>query len=148
MTSAKKALVVLIVATLGIWGCAQGQSSNAVSQADRIKVLEAKNAKLEEDFRAAAAVRDQCRKKLATADEQQQQLRQDLDQQLQAVVRERDELRQQVTTRTNERDAMVTQYENFRKSIRELLGQADTALNHSAEHPVTSAADIVPPGKS
>lgn len=153
MTGAKKVLVVLIVATLGIWGCAQGQSSNAVSgQAERIKALEAKNAKLEDDFRQAADTRDKLRKKLSGVEEQQKQLvqerqtaddaRQSAEQQLQAATHERDELKQQLTLRTSERDQMLTQYDAFRKNIRELLGQADAALPKSAEHPVTSALEI------
>ncbi len=128
MSSAKKALLVLVVATLGIWGCAQGQAPGSASSAERLRSLEAKCAKLEDDFRAAATVRDQVRKKLTGAEEQLKQVRVDLDQQVQTVTRERDGLKQQLTAAASERDAMVTQYEQFRKNIRELLGQAEASL--------------------
>ncbi len=159
MTRAKKVMVVLIVATLGIWGCAQGQApSSSAGLTERIKALEAKNAKLEDDFRAAAAVRDQVRKKLAAAEEQEQLLRQEkqaaeqarlaAEQQAKGVVQERDELKQQLTARTTERDTLITQYELFRKSIRELLGQAEAAIPKASEPSVTSAVEVVKPGKS
>lgn len=160
MTRAKKVMVVLIVATLGIWGCAQGQAPNSsAGLAERIKALEAKNTKLEESFRDASATRDQLRKKLAAVDEETQQLRQDkqsaeqaresADQQAKGLAQERDELKQQLNARTGERDALLVQYDQFRKNIRELLGQAEAGITKPAtEHPVTSAATVVTPGKS
>ncbi|MBY0525490.1 MAG: hypothetical protein K2R98_18940 [Gemmataceae bacterium] len=147
MTSAKQILIALVVATLGIWGCAKNPGAGSASYTERIKVLEARNSKLEDDFRSAATTRDQVRKKLATAEEQQEKLRQELAQQLQSVSKDREELRQQLTLRTGERDALAVQYDVFRKSIRELLGQADAALNRPADHPVTQA-EVVLPGKS
>jgi chromosome segregation ATPase len=148
MTRAKKMLVVLIVATLGIWGCTQGPSPNSpAGLAERVKALEAKNSKLEDDFRAAAAARDQVRKKLAAAEEQErvvQQEKQSVEQQIETLTRERDELKQQITQRTSERDQMVTQYEQFRKNIRDLLGQAEAGIAKPAQQPVTSAAAVVP----
>src|SRR5205807_6221069 len=67
MTRASKLLSVAFVALLGLWGCAQGPTGTA--QAERLKALEAKNARLEEDFRAAAGTRDQLRQQLAKAEE-------------------------------------------------------------------------------
>jgi uncharacterized coiled-coil DUF342 family protein len=148
MSRAKKLLVVLIVTSLGIWGCAQGQNPNSTSGlAERVRALETKNSKLEDNFRAAAAVRDQLRKKLAAAEEQErlaQQEKQAIEQQIEALTRERDELKQQVTQRVAERDQMVTQYEQFRKGIRDLLGQADAAIAKPSQ-PVTSAAAVEKP---
>jgi len=44
---------------------------------------------------------------------------------------------------------MATQYEQFRKTIRELLGQAEAAIPRSPEQPpVTNAGETVVPGKS
>src|SRR5262249_8492724 len=74
MTRANKALAVLVVAALGLWGCAQGPANGAGS-AERIKALEGKCAKLEDDYRAVASARDQLRKKLAEADEQRGRLK-------------------------------------------------------------------------
>lgn len=139
MTCAKRALVILLFATLGIWGCAQGpESSSKVS--DQIKYLEAKTCKLEDDFRAAATARDQVRKKMAAAEEQYRQAREELEQQIQTITQERDEARKQLASRTSQLDSTVTQYEQFRKNIRELLGHAEAAANPTApKQPTTTA---------
>jgi uncharacterized coiled-coil DUF342 family protein len=118
MNRATRAAAVLFVSLLGLWGCAQGP--NATAQAERIKSLEAKTARLEADFRTAAAARDQLRQQLTDSEEHVQKL--------QAVVKERDEVRVQLKLRTGERDQVAAQYDTFRKSIKELIGQADAAV--------------------
>src|SRR5262249_49330974 len=131
MSRANRLLAVLVVSSLGLWGCAQGPANNAASQTERIRALETKNAKLEDDFRAALTVRDQLRKKLGQADQQLEQL--------QNTVRERDELRQQLTARTGERDNLQNQFEQLRKGIRGLLGQAEAAQTGPA---LTAAPNV------
>jgi uncharacterized coiled-coil DUF342 family protein len=138
-------LAFLTVATLGIWGCAQGPTG-AKADAERIKALEAKNARLEDDYRAVTASRDQLRKKLAASEQQQVQLRAEIEH-LQSVAQERDQLQQQVKLRTNERDSVQVQFEEFRKGIRSLLGQAEAAVSQPNSQPVTSAAVTASPGK-
>lgn len=123
MSRAERALIVLVVASLGVWGCAQGPTNGAAS-AERLRALETKIAKLEDDFRAAVAVRDQLRKKLTAADQQIEQL--------QAVVKERDELRQQ-------RDAVQNQFDQFRRGIKTLLGQAEPSNGPTVSPTVPSA---------
>ena len=118
MNRATRAAAVLFVSLLGLWGCAQGPTATA--QAERIKALEAKTARLEADFRSAAAARDQLRQQLTDSEDHVQKL--------QAVVKERDELRVQVKLRASERDQVGAQYDTFRKSIKDLLGQADAAV--------------------
>src|SRR6266851_3687822 len=102
MSRAQKALSVLVVACLGLWGCAQG-AANGHANAERIRALETKIAKLEDDFRAVVAVREQLRKQLTSIEQERTQLGQQVEQ-LQAVVKERDDLRQQLANRTGERD--------------------------------------------
>jgi len=135
MVRAKKALILLVVSTIGLWGCARGPVSGSGSP-ERIRSLESKVSKLEEDFRAAAAARDQLRNQLAAVEEQRALLE-----------KERDDLRQQVVTRTTERDSLQVQYEQFRKNLRSLLGQAETAANKVIQ-PVTVSADVTASGKS
>ena len=118
MKRASKTFAVLFVALAGVWGCAQGPS--AVAQAERIKALEAKATRLEGDFRNAATARDQFKQSLTQAEEQIQKL--------QAVVKERDELKVSLRVKTSERDQIVAQYESFRKSLRDLVGQAEAAV--------------------
>lgn len=136
MNRAKQTLAIMAVSMLGMWGCARGPSV-ATGEAERIKALEAKATRLEDDYRAAANARDQLRKKLAAAEEQVIQLRQELAQ-LRPVVPERDELREQLKVRTSERDTVLTQFEQFRTSIRNLLGQTEAALNAPPTVPVTT----------
>jgi septal ring factor EnvC (AmiA/AmiB activator) len=126
MSRANKALIVLVVASLGLWGCARGPANNAVSL-ERIKALESKIAKLEDDFRASVAVRDQLKKKLTAVEEERTQL-----------AKERDEVRQQLGT-------VQERYEQFRKGVKTLLGQAEQL---APLQPVTAVNDAPTPGKS
>ena len=145
MTGFNKGLIIAIVASVGLWGCARGPASGSAA-AERIRALEFKVSKLEEDFRAAAAARDTLRSRLAIAEEERTRLENEVVQ-LKLVVRERDELRKQVATRTAERDMLQVQYEQFRKGLRELLGQAETA-SAGVGMPVTAAVPVSSPGKS
>jgi septal ring factor EnvC (AmiA/AmiB activator) len=144
MSQANKALIVLVVASLGLWGCAKGPANGPVS-AERVRALENKIAKLEEDFQAAVHSRDQVRKQLASVDEERKNLGQQLAQ-LQAVVKERDELRQQLASRTAERDSLQGQFDQFRKGIKNLLGQAELPTGANVQPVTTVAAE--PDGKS
>jgi septal ring factor EnvC (AmiA/AmiB activator) len=107
MNRTTRAATILFVSMFGLWGCAQGPTATA--QAERIKSLETKTSRLEADYRATASTRDQLKRQLDQATEQLKQL--------QVVVKER----------STERDQLATQYETFRKSIKDLLGQADAA---------------------
>lgn len=135
MTRFSKALIVMFVATFGLWGCAQGPTDGPANL-ERIRALETKNAKLEEDYRSAATTRDQLRKKLADVETQRNQLTE----QLQAAQREREDLKQQLASRTNERNALQTQYEQFRTTLRDLLGRAEANLQGPPELPAATTA--------
>jgi septal ring factor EnvC (AmiA/AmiB activator) len=122
MTRSSKALTVVLVASLGLWGCAQNPSGNA--QAERIKALEAKCAKAEEDYRAVAAARDQIRKRTAALEEERTQTQKELVV-LKGAVKERDELRQQINLRQTERDQLQARCDRLKKGLQSLLGQDD-----------------------
>lgn len=127
-----KALIVAFVASCGLWGCAQGPTNGSASL-ERLRALEAKNTKLEEDYRAAAATRDQLRKKVAEADTK-----------LQALATERDDVKQQLAARTAERNTAQSQYEDFRKTLRDLLGRAEANLQGPPEFPAVTTAAAAP----
>jgi len=133
MSRAHKALAILVVSALGLWGCAKGPGS---SGPERIRSLEAKVSRLEGDVKLGETAREQLRKKLAAAEEQLAKLQKD-----------RDELDKTLTTRTSERDTLQTQYEQFRKSLRDLLGNAETTAPRFLP-PVTTAAAPPAPGKT
>ena len=131
MSRANKALVVLVVATLGLWGCAQGPGNGS---ADKIKSLEDKVSKLEDDCKTVTSARDAVRKKLAALEEE--------------YVKKQQELDQQIAARTAERDSVQTQFEQFRKNLRTLLGQADAAAGTLAPPPAAAATAAIDPSKS
>jgi septal ring factor EnvC (AmiA/AmiB activator) len=143
MSRSYKAMIVMVVAALGLWGCAKGPGNGSTS-AERIKALEIKVSKLEDDFRAAAAARDSLRHKLAVIEEQ----RDNLEKELTGIVKERDDVKKQLAARTTERDALQVQYDHFRKGLKELLGHAEAALAPPPAQPVTEAAVAATPGKS
>ncbi len=140
MSDYTKAFAVVVLSALGIWGCAQGPTGSA--SIEKLKQLELKVARLEDDFRAATAARDQFRKKLAESEAQAAELRAEVET-LRPVVAERDELRQQLRQRTAERDQVTQQFEGFRKSLRDLLGQMDAAAK--AQPNVTTVSSATPP---
>src|SRR5205823_14878811 len=111
MSRAHKALAILVVSTLGLWGCAKGPGSTSE---ERIKGLEGKVSRLEGDLKVAETTRDQLHKQLPAAEEQVVKLQHD-----------RNDIEKTLTARTSERDNVQTQFEQFRKSLRELIGQAD-----------------------
>ena len=126
MRRSQKIIGFLLVALLGAYGCAKGPVTQATGDTD--KLAQAQVQRLEDDFRAAAAARDQFRQKMLAAEDQQVKLRADLDQGRAAAARDREALALQLKTHTAERDNLQAQYEVFRKSLKELLGQAETAL--------------------
>ncbi len=141
MTRYHKALGVFLVTLFGLWGCARGPATSS-NTTDRIKALEAKTAKLEEDLKAALALNNQLRKKLSDSEDAQTQLQNEIGR-LNAVVKERDNM---IQTRTTERDTVQTQYEGFRKSLKELIGQAEAALPNAKPATAGVATSTQPAG--
>ena len=138
MTRSHKVLGFLFVAMLGLYGCARGPAGGNERAA-----LEAKVQRLEEDFRAAAAARDTFRTRLLAAEEKQTQTQKSLDSATAAASqerRDRDSARTELKARTLERDALQTQYDGFRKNIKELLGTAEAALAPAAPPSVAVGA--------
>ena len=133
MTRSGKALSVMLVALVGLWGCARGPVGQS-AQAERIRSLESKCARLEDDYRAVASARDQARKQLAALETEKANLVADK----QTVTKERDSLRQQIATRTNERDNLKVRCERMNKGLQELLGQDDALLPTPAAPTATS----------
>src|SRR5450631_2946718 len=119
MSRASKAFVVLMVGLVGLWGCAQGPASGPT--AERIRSLESKVAKMEDEAKAATEARDAAKKKLANAESEKNRLQKELDEQIRLVKE-----------RATERDGIQTQYEQFRANIKNLLGQAEASLNSPA----------------
>lgn len=145
-------LAVFVISFVGIWGCAQ-QKNNA--QAHKIRELEARFVKLEEDYRSVVASADTYRKKLARLDlqrvEQSAQLVEQSAQleQLKSVVQERDDLKQKLTLRTTERDQVQTQLAQFSRELQSFASRVETATAQltGSGNAAPVAAPVVP-GKS
>jgi chromosome segregation ATPase len=134
MSRFNKGLSVLIVSILGLWGCAQGPA-NSTAQADRVKKLEEKCSKLEEDSRTARVNLEAEVKKTtglkqdkAHLEEQRAGLQKEVEQ-LKLVVKERDRLRQELEVKTTQRDALQTRCDKLKAGIRNLMSDDDAMLN-------------------
>jgi chromosome segregation ATPase len=121
MARSGKGLMVALVMVLGLWGCAQGNGV-ATGQAERIRQLEAKCAKIEAEHRSASSARDRLAKQLASLEEDAARMRKTLEIQ-KNVLRERDALRLEVDARTAERDAYQSRCQHFEQGLQTLLKQ-------------------------
>lgn len=126
MTRGGKAFSVLLVALLGLWGCARGPIGQS-TQTERVRSLETKCARLEDDYRAVAAARDQSKKQAAALEAERTKLQKEVADK-QAIVKERDSLRQQMVMRTSERDNLKVRCDRLKRGLQELLGQDDAML--------------------
>jgi hypothetical protein len=142
MNRSHKIVAFLLVVGFGIYGCAKNPTGNASSGGGTSS--EAKAQRWEEDFRAAAAARDQYRQKLLAAEEKQAQLQKLLDHERITAAAERDSLKAELKIRSNERDTLQSQYDGFRKGIKDLLAQAETLANPN----IPSIPTIPPPTTS
>jgi chromosome segregation ATPase len=137
MNGAHKALmVVAVITTLGLWGCTQNHAGHG--GAARIRDLEARNAKLEEDYKAVAAENADLHKKLNDREEEVARLSQQA-KLLQIVQRERDSLRQQVARTQKERNSLQTRLQEFSRELQALAGRVDAAISDASPPPPASA---------
>ena len=131
MNRAGKLLVVLLVAAVGLWGCNQATSNQSAVQADKIKTLEAKVGKLEDDLMSAITSRNQAQNQLAALKDDNAQLQDQtaaLQKDVEAgkeVARERDDLKQQVQALSGVRDLLQTRCDKLKTGLQTLLGQDD-----------------------
>lgn len=123
MSRSHQAIAVLIVSVFGLWGCAKAPSDGGMT-AEKLKAVETKLAKLEDDFRAASSARDQLKKRLTAAEEAQAELVAFRDR-LVKDIKVKDDL---IEKRTAERDLSNTQYENFRKNLKDLILKAEESV--------------------
>lgn len=118
MARSHKVLGFLLVAVLGVYGCAKGPTT---PPGDRTG-LEAKVQRLEEDVKAAAAAREAFRQKAVAAEQELIARQKQFEQQ-------RDVIAAQLKARTAERDSLQAQHVGFIKNLREQLDKAESAMN-------------------
>lgn len=117
MTRTVKILLVLGLTVFGVWGCSKGSTGSTADKSHN----EAKVAKLEDELKSTAAARDTFRTKLAAIEEQ---LRTETARGV-ALQNERDVGLANLKAKSLERDQVQTQFDSFRKNIKELLGQTE-----------------------
>lgn len=135
-------LVTMVLSMVSLWGCSH---QNAGATNAKIRELENRHAKLEEDYRVILAANEANRRKLSQLETQRAELTQKIEE-LQAVVKERDELKVQLATRTEERDELKTQLTTrteerdtalgnlmqFSKDLVSLAGRVEAAASRPA----------------
>ena len=120
-------LAVVLFCTAGMYGCTQ-QKNGAASA--KVRDMEARYTKLEEDYRVILSANEANRRKLVQLETQRSELTQKI-QELQVVVKERDDLQKELVTRTEERDNVQTQLFQFSKDLQSLAGRAHAAATRS-----------------
>jgi chromosome segregation ATPase len=170
LTGIARIVAVLAVVSLGVWGCAR-KPAGKESAAERVRALEGRCVKLEQDYRTVQQARDKARKELAALEaevgrhqEEQgsraalakerddlrnllkrtQSEREGLRQSLAQRTSERDELQQQVSVRSSERDALQNRCERLRKGLQTLMIQDDTPSGAAPELPPSTTPTNVP----
>lgn len=115
-----KGFLVMVVACLGLWGCARGAGASASAQ--RVHELEIQVARYKDDYRAAANARDAAQRLVKEKEAERARMAKELEQQ-QEVAKERDTLRDQLASRVSERDLLQQRCDRMKKGLQSLLGQ-------------------------
>jgi len=144
-------LVVMLFSTLGLWGIAQ-QKNGAYTT--RVRDLEARYTKIEDEQRSFAAQWDKSQRRIATLEVEKADLTQAIDelktalnerdemrQQLQVRTQDRDTLRNQLVNRTKERDKVAQDLRQFSQDLQGLLGRMDDVL---ANAPLPGTVEALP----
>lgn len=158
-------LVIMLFSTLGLWGCAQQKNG---SYASRLRDLENRYTKLEDDYRALINLSERHQRRITQLEKERTELtakvedmqkvaeerdelqtkltattrqRDTLQVQLSGRTRERDELAGQLGTRTKERDQVTSDLQAFQRDLQSLVGRLETALNNV---PRPAATEAVP----
>ncbi|AWM41229.1 hypothetical protein GobsT_01550 [Gemmata obscuriglobus] len=136
MTRSVRILAFLLVTTLGAYGCMKAPDTPSTAAIQNTKLE-----KLEEEYRSAITTREQLRQKLLAAEQNVATQKKALADANSAAAAERDALKAEVKARTGERDALQGQYDTFRKTLRDMIGTADTAVTKlNLPAPTESAA--------
>lgn len=131
-------LVVMLFSTLGLWGIAQQKNG---AYATRMREIEARHAKLEEEQRSFASLSEKSQKRIASLETENTALTRAVAD-LKSVVRERDEIRRQLeirtvdrdnlrvqlNDRTKERDQISVELRQFTQDLHLLLGRMEGVL--------------------
>jgi septal ring factor EnvC (AmiA/AmiB activator) len=120
----------LVGVVVALNGCNRAVTPQPSTSVERVRTLESRIARLEEDYRSAAATRDQARKQAAQLQEQKASLEQQLARITAEYEANRETLAQEqnlLRQRTSERDLLNSRCERMKKGLQSLLGADDSA---------------------
>jgi chromosome segregation ATPase len=144
MSRSRQAIGVLIVTLFGLWGCSRAPSADGGSSAtaEKLKAVETKLARLEDDFRAAASARDQLSKKLMAAEEARTALQGQVAKMTQDI-KAKDE---QLQARTAERDSVAAQHKMLKDGLKDLLTKMEPEVKPegSPMAPIIPTSNVKP----
>jgi predicted nucleic acid-binding Zn-ribbon protein len=126
-------MAVVLFGTAGLYGCTNQKNGTASA---KMRDMEIRFTKLEEDYRTVVAASEAHRRKLAQAEAQKVELAKEVEelrpltQERDDLRKERDELRKQLVARTGERDNVQGQLTQFRQDLQSLVSRVDSALNN------------------
>ncbi len=138
-------LALLFIISAGMYGCTQQRSAASAKLHD----MEARYAKLEEDYRTISATNDANRKKLTQLEARTAELGKQLEtfaQERDALRKDRDGLRKQLATRTNERDTAQAQLMQFRQDLQSIVSRVDAAISSTA--PSAGSVTAIPASRT
>jgi septal ring factor EnvC (AmiA/AmiB activator) len=141
MSRSRQAAGILLVAVFGLWGCTRAPSTDSSNAtAEKLKVVETKLARLEEDFRAAASARDQLSKRLTATEEE----RTALQGQVATLTKDNKAKDEQLSTRTQERDQVAQQHKVLKDGLKDLLAkmEPETKPEGSTAVPVIPTSNL------
>jgi len=133
-----KIVLVVLAVNVAVYGCSR-PAPGKDGGAERIRSLEGRCVKLENDFRTVTQARDKARAELAKMEEEAARLQKEVNERITAREREellaqlkeakeqREELRQALVARTSERDKLQDRAERLRKGLQSMLKQDETA---------------------
>ncbi|MCZ2344084.1 MAG: hypothetical protein LC104_20165 [Bacteroidales bacterium] len=147
----------LLLSVFVSWGCTKPEPTKPVSThtTGQLKALETRVAKLETQLKNESALRSQLQNQLNSTQQAlsvaksqlaatEEKLQRSV-QRAQTLETERNEALLALQTRTTEKDALQVQYDDFRKTLKDLIGKAELAST-----PIigTSPANVLPAPKS
>ena len=130
---------LVLIATLGMWCCAQQKNG---ANTNKIRDLESRYQKLEDDYRHLAQNSESHRKRLAIAENQRVDLQRQVEE-LKNIAQERDEIEAKLVLRTTERDQVQTQFSQFTRDLQSLVQRMETASK-----PSTGSLQAVPTSRT
>lgn len=121
MIRAATIVLIIFAGFISAWGC--GQTTPGAISVSKLSSLESRVSKLEHDLKATETARDAA---LAKASDAERRFRSE-ESRSNGLEKERDTLQTNLKARGTEKDQLQTQFDGFRKNLKDLVVQMDSA---------------------